>query len=277
MKNLRFFIMVTVMLLIGGATFYSSRSSAISAQDPLNNADAGWLTTDSPEILELEEAFQQNNSIRVKTLNDCQDILAQAIENMQSSDDNILQASASVSDAHEKLVLDVARHIINLRKKLPVSSQDLFMELCSKTVSGPFRRFIMPGGSCSTANAGNGECSNAAGKNKGFGKQRRQRRRNGLGNPLRLTDKQIQWAATQDPTFQRDLDSLRSEFLTHRGHLCKSFQTEEISDELLYQAIENMIKAHNQLEKRIIEHIIVIRTRLTVDQQKWLIGLCRHR
>ena len=64
MKNLLFFIMVTVMLLIGEATFYSSRSSAISVQDPLNNADAGWLTTDSPEILELEEAFQQNNSIQ---------------------------------------------------------------------------------------------------------------------------------------------------------------------------------------------------------------------
>jgi hypothetical protein len=37
-----------------------------------------------------------------------------------------------------------------------------------------------------------------------------------------------------------------------------------------------LISAHSQIERRIAKHVLVLRPYLTIEQQKWLIGLCRR-
>jgi hypothetical protein len=69
---------------------------------------------------------------------------------------------------------------------------------------------------------------------------------------------------------------LRDALLAERTKLLALFEDIQSTDEALLQQIDKLILVHSEIERRIVKHVLVLRPYLTVEQQKWLIGLCRR-
>ena len=104
----------------------------------------------------------------------------------------------------------------------------------------------------------------------------RMRVRDRLARRLRLDEGQVSILRDKDPSFETDSEQLRDILLAERTKLLAIFEDPKSTDEELLQQIDRLILAHGQIERRIAEHVLVLRPYLTVEQQKWLIGLCRR-
>jgi hypothetical protein len=93
---------------------------------------------------------------------------------------------------------------------------------------------------------------------------------------LGLTDEQIFVIQEKDPDFEADLIQMRNSLLTERAELLNAFEVARTSNEELLNQIDSLVSAHSQIERRIARHLILLRPHLNAEQQKWLIGLCRH-
>jgi Spy/CpxP family protein refolding chaperone len=91
---------------------------------------------------------------------------------------------------------------------------------------------------------------------------------------LDLTPKEAELIRQHDPTFSEDLDRLRASLAAERNRLIDLFEAEDTSDEALRTQVENVIAAHDALERRVVEHLIQIREHLTPQQQRRLFSLC---
>ena len=104
----------------------------------------------------------------------------------------------------------------------------------------------------------------------------RLRVRNRLAHRLRLDEEQIKVLQEKDPDFEADSVYMRDALMAERAKLLSVFEDPESSDDKLLQQIETLISTYSRIERRIAEHVLVLRPYLTVEQQKWLIGLCRR-
>ena len=104
----------------------------------------------------------------------------------------------------------------------------------------------------------------------------RMRVRDRLARRLRLDERQVSILWDKDSDFEADSMRLRDILLAERTKLLAIFEYPQSTDEELLQQIDKLILAHSQIERRIAEHVLVLRPYLTVEQQKWLIGLCRR-
>ena len=100
--------------------------------------------------------------------------------------------------------------------------------------------------------------------------------RDRLARRLRLDEGQVNILRDKDSGFEADSTRLRDILVAERAALLALFENPESTDEELLQQIDRLILAHSQIERRIAEHVLVLRPYLTVEQQKWLIGLCRR-
>jgi hypothetical protein len=96
-----------------------------------------------------------------------------------------------------------------------------------------------------------------------------------LANRLRLTPEQLTQIQQADPNFATVSNLLYEELINERLNLLSVFENPQSSDEELLEQIENLISTHSRVERKIAEHVLILRSYLTVEQQKWLIGLCR--
>ena len=104
----------------------------------------------------------------------------------------------------------------------------------------------------------------------------RLRIRNRLARRLRLDEEQVKVLQEMDPDFEADSVHLRDALMAERAKLLSVFEDFESSDDELLQQIDTLVSTHSRIERRIAEHVLVLRPHLTVEQQKWLIGLCRR-
>jgi len=79
-----------------------------------------------------------------------------------------------------------------------------------------------------------------------------------------------------DPDFEAVSVHLRDALMAERAKLLSVFEDAESSDDELLQQIDMLILTYSRVERRIAEHVLVLRPYLAVEQQKWLIGLCRR-
>jgi hypothetical protein len=100
--------------------------------------------------------------------------------------------------------------------------------------------------------------------------------RNRLASHLRLDERQISLLYEEDADFEAETANLRNILLTERARLLSMFEDPESGGEQLLQQIERLTSAHSDIERRVVKHVLVLRPYLTVEQQKWLIGLCRR-
>ncbi len=104
----------------------------------------------------------------------------------------------------------------------------------------------------------------------------RLRVRDRLARRLRLNEEQAKLLLEKDPDFEASSINLRNALMTEREKLLSIFENPNSSDAELLLQIENFISTYSWIERRIAEHVLVLRPYLTVEQQKWLIGLCRR-
>lgn len=285
MNRKRTVILALIAFICGAFSFYSARLTALTDQKKADETPAQWLSDASPAVIKLEEKFNDELDVLIGNLLTKQKSLATALEDPCTPNEIVLQHSEDVIGAHEYLIKRVGRHVVELRGKLSGEKRDYLMQLCAETVRGPMSRLggrIGGGGGgrgFGRGGAGGGRYGygrGGAGRGNGTGYGESLRVRERLARRLGLNEEQMQMLQDMDPDFETNSAELRSDLMTEREKLLLIFENPESSDKELLQQIENFISTHSSIEKRIAAHVLVLRPYLTVEQQKWLIGLCRR-
>ncbi|MHC4444878.1 MAG: Spy/CpxP family protein refolding chaperone [Planctomycetota bacterium] len=77
-----------------------------------------------------------------------------------------------------------------------------------------------------------------------------------------------------DPNFAEEIGQLRDHLSDARKNLIALFENSQTTDQQLRDQIEQVIEAHNRVERRVTDHLIVVRPQLTPAQQQRLFSLC---
>ena len=223
-------------------------------------------------------ALDVPNAIIEKLLQE-QRNLAQVIEDPCTSDEAMLAQIESVIAVHEPLLRRVGEHIAALRSKLPEMQRERLMDVCAEVIRGPMRqgrgqgygRGRQMGRQDSSEAVQRGRGYGRAAGGRGYGRQRGR-----LARRLGLTGEQMLIIQEKDPDFEADLIRMRNTLMTEREELLNAFEDARTSNQELLEQINALVLAHSQIERRIARHLLILRPHLNAEQQKWLIGLCRH-
>ena len=291
MNRKRTAVLAIVAFVFGAVSFLNARLIALSDQEAGPAPSRQWLSEASGAAIELEERFGAELNGLIANLAAEQKLLASVLEDPCTPNDVVLERTENVIGSHKHLMRRVGEHVVELRGILPASNQDYLMNLCAETVRGPISRLGSrvgggrqngfgrpgPGGRGNGYGRGGGAgLGGGAGRGGGGGYGLRQRVRDRLARRMRLDEEQVSILWDKDSEFEADSVLLRDVLLAERTKLLALFEDPKSTDEELLQQIDKLILAHSQIERRIAEHVLVLRPYLTVEQQKWLIGLCRR-
>ncbi|MFH1716739.1 MAG: hypothetical protein ABIF19_05265 [Planctomycetota bacterium] len=271
MNRRRTAIVAAVAFVCGAVSFFNGRSTALGEREMQYGRSQKWLSDASRPAIALEEKFSKELDGLVTNLVTKQTSLASALEDPCTPDEVVLEFAESVTAAHEHLMRRAGEHVVELRGKLPAGNRDYLMSLCAETLRGPISRLGEPAGRGYGYGRGAGRGRGGGG---GYGMGMRAKDR--LARRLRLDEEQISILQDKDPDFETDSARLRDALLAERTNLLVLFEDAQSTDEALLQQIDKLVEAHSQIERRITSHVLVLRPYLTVEQQKWLIGLCRR-
>ncbi len=285
MNRKRTAVLAIVAFVCGAVSFLNARLTALSSQEAEPAASRQWLSEASGAAIELEERFGAELDGLIANLTAEQKLLASVLEDPCTPNEVVLEHTENVIGAHKHLMRRVGEHVVELRRKLPASNQDYLMSLCAETVRGPISRLggrVGGGRQNGLGRPGLGGRGNGYGRGGGTGRGGgggyglRQGAWDRLARRLRLDEGQVSILRDKDSDFETDSMRLRDILLAERTKLLVLFEDPKSTDEELLQQIDKLILAHSQIERRIAEHVLVLRPYLTVEQQKWLIGLCRR-
>ena len=289
MNRKRTAILAIVAFACAVISFFNARLTALSVKKTELKQSAQWLSDASSAAVKLEEKFDEELGGLIKDLALQQKSLALALEDPCTPNEVVLKHTEAVIGAHEHLIRRVVEHVVELRGKLPADNRDYLMHLCAQTVRGPMSRLGGRGG-----RGGGGRRRNETGPGgpdgRGYGYGRgggagrgsqggygmRLRVRDRLARRLGLNQEQAKLLEEKDPEFEANSMNLRFALMTEREKLLSIFENPNSSDREMLQQIENFISTYSSIERRIAEHVLLLRPYLTVEQQKWLIGLCRR-
>jgi len=274
-------IVAAAAFVCGAISFFNGRSTALSEREMQYARSQKWLSDASRGTIELEQRFSKEVDGLVANLTAKQTTLASALEDPCTPDEVVRQYAESVTAAHEHLIRRAGQHVVELRDKLPAENRDYLMNLCAETLRGPISRLGEPSGRGYGYGRGGGGGrglgpggGRGLGPGGGYGMGMSAKDR--LARRLRLDQEQIDILQDKDSGFEADSTQLRDALLAERTNLLALFENPQSTDDALLQQIDKLIEAHSQIERRITEHVLVLRPYLTVEQQKWLIGLCRR-
>jgi hypothetical protein len=279
-------ILAIVAFVCGTISFFNARSTALSDQKTEHLPSGHWLSDASGAVVELDKKFNEELGDIVKNLLTQQKSLASVLDDPCTPNEVVLEHSENVILAHEHLIRRVGEHVVELRGKLQDDNRDYLMQLCAETLRGPMsrlggrvgsggRRNGMGGGGPNGRGRGYGR-GGGAGRGGGGGYGRGLSVRDRLARRLGLDEEQARILEDKDPEFEASSEKLRNALMTEREKLLSMFENPNSGDEELLQQIEKFISTHSWIERRIAEHVLVLRPYLTIEQQKWLIGLCRR-
>ena len=83
------------------------------------------------------------------------------------------------------------------------------------------------------------------------------------------------WSRVQssDPTFKSESRDLAARLDRQRTELADLLDNPATTDAAILEQVDAVIATHDQLERRIAQHLVEIRHQLTADQQKRLMGI----
>lgn len=291
-KRKEFVVLAMLMFVFGAISFFGTRLSAVTEQEAGPAPQASWLGEVPIKVIELEESFDREVRRLVDSLIGEQKSLGLLLGNTETADAVVMVQIEKVIGAHEHLMIRVGEHIIELRGALAAAQQERLMRLCAEVIRGPMRRLDSQGGWC----GGPGWCCGidvnkpVAGccKNcvcrRDRGDNRVQvfecnckwqdRRGGGLVRRLKLSDEQIEQIKRLDPAFEADAARFGIALKKEQARLVSMFENPGIDESELLDQIRRLISVHNELERRVARHVLLLRRHLTVEQQGWLVGLC---
>jgi hypothetical protein len=280
-------IVIVITLTAGIISFLNARMTAMSEQDRAQAVSYQWLEDAPRTVAESEAKFNNEVENLIANLESLQKSLIAALEDPCTPDAIITKDMNDVIAAHKDLILRVGEHVVKLRHQLGRENREYLMQLCTEAVSGQMRRLgaRMGGqggrgygyryGRQGRGGRGYGY-RGGSGQEKGTGYGQRSRFRDRLANRLKLTFEQVMLLQENDPNFESESVSLYETLMEERDKLLSVFENPESSDDEMLNQIENLVSTHSRIERRIAEHVLILRPYLTVEQQKWLIGLCRR-
>ncbi len=286
MNRKRTAILAIVAFACAVISFFNARLTALSVKKTELKQSAQWLSDASSAAVELEEKFDEELAGLINNLAAQQKSLALSLEDPCTPNEVVLEHTEDVIGAHEHLIRRVGEHVVELRGKLPADNRDYLMHLCAETVRGPMSRLGGRVGEGGRRNGigGGGPGGRGYGYGRGGGAGRggqggygmRLRVRDRLTRRLGLNQEQAKLLEEKDPDFEANSMNLHNAIMTERERLLSIFENPNSSDREMLQQIENFISTYSSIERRIAEHVLLLRPYLTVEQQKWLIGLCRR-
>ena len=281
MNRKRTAMVAVVAFACGAISFFNARSTALSGRE-----STPWLSNASDSVVALEEEFNKELAGLITSLMDRQKTLGSVLEDPCTPDEIVLEQAESVIAAHERLMRRAGEHVVELRGNLPAGNREYLMGLCAETFRGPICRLDGQGGGRGRYDGTGGGMGNGrgygygrqggAGRGAGGGRGMRRGIRNKLANCLRLNEGQVNLLQEKDSEFEKEATDLRNLLLGEREKLLSLFEDSDSEDDQLLQQIERLVTAQSRIERRIVRHVLVLRPYLTVEQQKWLIGLCRR-
>jgi hypothetical protein len=291
-KRKEFVVLAMLMFVFGAVSFFATRLSAVTEQEAEHAGQISWLGDAPTEVIELEESFDSEASRLVESLISEQKSLGLLLGNAESADAVVMAQIEKVIHAHEHLMIRVGEHIIELRGALAGAEQERLMRLCAEVIRGPMRRLDAQGGWC----GGPGWCCGidvnkpVAGccRNCVCRREKEQSRGQvfecnckwqhrtgrGLVRRLKLSDEQIEQINRLDPSFESDIARFGIALKKEQARLVSMFENPHIDEGGLLGQIKQLISVHNELERRVAKHVLLLRPHLTAEQQGWLVGLC---
>ncbi|MEJ2650053.1 MAG: hypothetical protein P8016_16785 [Sedimentisphaerales bacterium] len=281
-------IYIFITLAAGLVSFVSARMSVLSKQNQVDAVSQTWLQNEPPSVAEAEAGFDDEISQLLSNLKGLQSNLLTVLEDPLTSDESILEQVDSVNKAHEHIIRLVGQHVVGLRHELGETNREKLMQFCAEAVSEPMRRLgARMGGQAGQGQAGRGNRygqRNRGGRGYGYrggtgqagqGYGQRFRFWNRMANRLRLTPEQVTELQQNDPNFESESTELYDNLSAQRQKLLALFEDPQSSDTELLEQIDNLVLAHSTAERKIAQHVLALRPYLTIEQQEWLIGLCR--
>ncbi len=95
-----------------------------------------------------------------------------------------------------------------------------------------------------------------------------------LARWLNLTEDQRRQIVEKDSGFWKEVMDLRESLAGERDKLAKLLEDPKATDQQISEQFEKMISEGNQLERRVVKHLLSVRGSLTPEQQEKLLGLC---
>ncbi|MBN1973054.1 MAG: hypothetical protein JW787_05410 [Sedimentisphaerales bacterium] len=265
-----------IVLVAGCISFVNARVATLNKINQAKENSQSWLSDEPLSVTESEAQFNNEVSVLISELKDNQSELMDALENPQALDESVLENVDSVNEAHGNLIRKVGRHIVELRKEIGQENQEELMQLCAEAISAPMKRLGARNNEQGSRGANRYGRQNRGTRGSGTGYNQQFRFWNRLTNRLRLTPEQVTQIQQADPNFATESNLLYENLANELQNLLSVFENPQSSDEELLEQIDNLISSHSKVERKIAEHVLVLRSYLTIEQQKWLIGLCRR-
>ncbi|UCF44225.1 MAG: Spy/CpxP family protein refolding chaperone [Planctomycetota bacterium] len=285
-------ILAMLMLVFGAISFFGTRLSGVTEQETGPVARVSWLRDAPIEVVELEESFDSEVSRLVDRLIGEQRSLGLLLGNAETADAVVMAQVEKVIHAHEHLMIRVGEHIIELRRVLAATQQERLMRLCAEVIRGPMRGLDGEGGWCGgpgwccgtevnkpvSGCCKNCVCRQDRGDNRGHvfecDCKWQHRKGRGLVRRLKLSDEQVEQIKRIDAAFEADAARFGIALKKEQTRLVSMFENPRIDESELLEQIRQLVSIHNELERRVAKHVLLLRPHLTVEQQGWLVGLC---
>ena len=268
------------MLVLGSAMAVGVLSFAagrlMASRRPASDAN-GWLAGAPESIRAAEGRFEENVQELTKTVVSEKGKLALLLAAPASTDAEILGQLDRVLESNAALMTAVGRHVIDLRTGLSPAQRQILMNSCVESL-GPRmqQRYRWRGG------AGDGTAWQGA--RRGFGPARGRGGRQYRGGrtssdefagKLQLTAEQVAFANERDPEFSSEAASLKDQVANAYAGFVASIEDLQGGNAEPLNQLDRLIEAHNRLERRVAEHVLAIRSQLTVQQLHRLAGVSR--
>lgn len=98
-----------------------------------------------------------------------------------------------------------------------------------------------------------------------------------MSHLLELSTEQERIVNEADPSFPSDAANLAAKLDAEQEKLAGLLENPDSAREETMVQVETMMVAHNDLERRVAEHVLEVREHLTPDQRKKLMGLMAER
>ena len=114
---------------------------------------------------------------------------------------------------------------------------------------------------------------NGRGPGQGRGQGRRRRYRGGLSRNVEFTPEQLQAIQQLDPEFEAKSTEFAKTASKEHEQLALLLETPSTNNNVILQQLEKLLEARAQLERLTSQHVLLIRSHLSPEQQKILVGL----
>lgn len=289
-KNKRL-IFVTILLAAtaGAVAFQVSRSREIRKAGSCRAWMCGWLNLNDEQynqVLQADPDYEQEAADLSTAYMTARQQLGHMLTLNDSTDSRITAQADTIIAANSRLVHRIVAHILLVRDSLSPEQQQRFTDLCRQIIqgrqagkllqrpaAGEPASFSPGGGARNRFGAGNSGVG-GGGNGKGYGGRHRYRYRGGLQSCIEFTPEQQQLFEQIDPEFNAESASLAEAVSQQQDQLALLLASSTAGDADIFAQLDRTLETRSQLEHRTVQYVLRIRSHLTPEQQKMLVGLC---